>query len=294
MGNDAQQERQLSGVYSRRVGDILVTTINDGIHQISFDDIVGVDKKLCEAAHTGEYRSAPPWLTINTYLVRTGDKLVLIDSGFADETPFVGGLVPNLATLGVSPADIDTIVMTHMHPDHEAGLIDRDKRAVFPNAELVVHEAENAFWQDDAALARASEAGKGDFVRARDALAAYAGRVRQVGDDAEVAPGMRAVGTPGHTPGHTAWLVESGGDALLVWGDIVHLPGVQFALPEAGVVFDIDSKAAAKTRRRVLDMVAAEKLRVAGIHHDFPAFGHVKSAGEGFAFVSEAWTPIVA
>ncbi len=295
MGNDPQQqERQLSEVYSRHIGDVVVTTINDGIYQVSFDDVIGVDRKLCEAAHTGEYRTTPPWLTINTYLLRAGDKLVLIDTGFADETPFVGGLLRNLATVGVSPADIDTILMTHMHPDHEAGLTDRDKKAVFPNAELVVHEAEVKFWKDDAALARTPDATKGDFARARDAFAAYAGRVREVGDDVEVAPGVRSVGTPGHTPGHTAWLVESGGDSLLVWGDIVHLPGVQFALPDASVVFDIDSKAAAKARRRVLDMVATDKLRVAGIHHDFPAFGRVKAAGEGYAFVPEVWTPFVA
>jgi glyoxylase-like metal-dependent hydrolase (beta-lactamase superfamily II) len=292
MTAQARPESQPSSVSHVAVGDAVVSVVNDGIFQISFNDIVGADLAACEAAHRSEFRTAPPWLTINTFLIRTGDSLALVDTGFIRETPLVGKLVPNLASVGVTPGDIDAILITHMHPDHEAGLTDAGGRAVFPEAELFVHENELAFWRDDGELARAADSQKGNFALARTALAAYEGRVTAV-RDGEAIPGVRAFPTPGHTPGHTAWLVESAGDSLLIWGDIIHLPGVQFALPHACVAFDIDAAAAAAARRRILDMAATERLRVAGIHLDYPSFGRVVRAGEGYGFVPEVWKPLV-
>ncbi len=283
---------QPSSVSHTAVGDAIVSVVNDGVYQIKFDDIVGVPREDAEAAHLGEFRIAPPWLTINTFLIDVGDRLALVDTGYIGQTPEVGKLVPNLASIGVTPADIDAILITHMHPDHEAGLIDAANRAVFPNAELFVHEDEIAFWRDDAAMARANEVRKAEFDLARRALAAYRGRTTAV-RDGEAIPGVRAFPTPGHTPGHTAWLVESGGDAMLIWGDIVHLPGVQLAIPDACVAFDIDAKAAAAQRKRVLDFAATEKLRVAGIHLDYPSFGRIVARDRGFAFVPEVWRPAV-
>jgi glyoxylase-like metal-dependent hydrolase (beta-lactamase superfamily II) len=177
-----------------------------------------------------------------------------------------------------------------MHPDHEAGLIDSSGKAVFPKAELILHENELAFWKDDEAMARATTEGQGDFRLARAALAAYGDRVRTVKTD-EVAPGVRAFPTPGHTPGHTAWLVESNGDGLLIWGDIVHFPGMQFAFPDTSVAYDIDPAAAAERRKKVLKFVAGEKLRVAGVHLDFPAFGHVVSNGAAYRYLPDVWRP---
>jgi glyoxylase-like metal-dependent hydrolase (beta-lactamase superfamily II) len=184
------------------------------------------------------------------------------------------------------------VLMTHLHPDHEAGLLDAGGKAVFPNAELAVHEDELAFWRDDSAMARASDEGKGDFALARTALAAYRDRIRTVKTD-EVLPGVRAFPTPGHTPGHTAWLAESNGDALLIWGDVIHFPGIQFAIPEASVAFDIDSQAAAVARRKVLDFAAGERLRVAGIHLDFPTFGYVVPSGTSYRFIQDVWRPSI-
>jgi glyoxylase-like metal-dependent hydrolase (beta-lactamase superfamily II) len=240
---------QPSGVSHIAIGDIVVSVVNDGVHQASFDDLVTSDRAACESAHLGEFRLAPPWLTINCFVIRSRDRLLLVDSGFAGRTEHVGRLLGNLKAIGVAPADVDTIVMTHMHPDHEAGLIDSSGKAVFPKAELILHENELAFWKDDGAMARASTEGQGDFRLARAALAAYGDRVRTVKTD-EVAPGVRAFPTPGHTPGHTAWLVQSGGDALLIWGDIVHFPGMQFAFPDTSVAYDIDPAAARKRERR--------------------------------------------
>jgi glyoxylase-like metal-dependent hydrolase (beta-lactamase superfamily II) len=283
---------QPSGVSHTAIGDIVVSAINDGVFQASFDDLVTTDRAACESAHLGEFRLAPPWLTINCFVILTGDKTVLMDSGFAGKTEQVGRLAENLKAIDISPADVDTIVMTHMHPDHEAGLTDSSGKALFPKAELVLHENEFAFWRDDGAMARATAEGQGDFHLARAALGAYGDRVRTVKTD-EVAPGVRAFPTPGHTPGHTAWLVESNGEGLLIWGDIVHFPGIQFAFPDTSVAFDIDRAAAAESRKTVLKFAAGEKLRVAGVHLDFPTFGHVVSSGSAYRFVPEVWRPTV-
>jgi glyoxylase-like metal-dependent hydrolase (beta-lactamase superfamily II) len=281
---------QPGGVSHIAIGDIVVSVVNDGVHQASFDDLVTSERAACESAHLGEFRLAPPWLTINCFVIRSRDRLVLVDAGFAGKTELVGRLLGNLNAMGVEPADIDTIVMTHMHPDHEAGLTDSSGKALFPKAELVLHENELAFWQDDGAMARATAEGQGDFRLAREALAAYDDRVRTVKTD-EVVPGVRAFPTPGHTPGHTAWLVESNGDGLLIWGDIVHFPGMQFAFPDTSVAYDIDPAAAAEARKKVLKFVAGEKLRVAGVHLDFPAFGHVVPNGAAYRYVPEVWRP---
>ena len=290
MGAHLKPIAQPSGVSHIAIGDIVVSVVNDGVHQASFDDLVTSDRAACESAHLGEFRLAPPWLTINCFVIRSRDRLLLVDAGFAGKTEHVGRLMGNLKAIGVAPADVDSIVMTHMHPDHEAGLIDSSGKPVFPKAELILHENELAFWKDDGAMARATTEGQGDFHLARAALAAYGDRVRTIKTD-EVAPGVRAFPTPGHTPGHTAWLVESNGDRLLIWGDIVHFPGMQFAFPDTSVAYDIDPAAAAEARKKVLKFVAGEKLRVAGVHLDFPAFGHVVSNGAVYRYVPEVWRP---
>jgi glyoxylase-like metal-dependent hydrolase (beta-lactamase superfamily II) len=281
---------QPSGVSHIAVGDIVVTAINDGVFQASFDDLVTKDRAAVECAHRGEFRLAPPWLTINCFMIRSGDRTVLVDSGFAGKNELVGRAAENLKAMNVAPADVDTIVMTHMHPDHEAGLTDSSGKPIFPKAELILHENELAFWRDDGAMARATPEGQGDFHLARAALGTYGDRVRTVKTD-EVAPGVRAFPTPGHTPGHTAWLVESNGEALLIWGDIVHFPGMQFAFPDTSVAYDIDPAAAAEARKKVLKFAAGEKLRVAGVHLDFPTFGHVVASGSAYRFVPEVWRP---
>ena len=123
---------QPSGVSHIAIGDIVVSAINDGVFQASFDDLVTTDRAACESAHLGEFRLAPPWLTINCFVIRSGDRTVLVDSGFAGKTEQVGRLAANLKAIDVAPADVDTIVMTHMHPDHEAGLTDSSGKADIP------------------------------------------------------------------------------------------------------------------------------------------------------------------
>jgi glyoxylase-like metal-dependent hydrolase (beta-lactamase superfamily II) len=284
---------QVAGVYRRNVGNVAVATVNDGMIPTAFDHIVGADPAACEAMHRSAGRPTPPWLTVNTYLIESGEHLMLVDAGYADNSPGTGLLLPSLAELGVKPIDIDTVLMTHLHADHDAGLIDRMGAAIFPRAELVLHEDELAFWRDESNLALLSEGQKSDFVLANRVLAAYSDRLRPV-RAGEVAPNVFAVPTPGHTPGHTAWRIASGDDQLLIWGDVIHLPGIQFAIPEASVIYDLDCQAAASARRRVLEMVSADRIPVAGVHLDFPGYGAVAAGPNGgYSYVGELWTPVI-
>ncbi len=162
-------------------------------------------------------------------------------------------------------------------------------RLLFPNAELVMHENELPHWFDDAAMARADERSKKLFFLAgREQVAPYKNRTRLF-KQGEVFPGVTAVPSPGHTPGHTAYLIASGDDQLMIWGDTVHVPEVQTAFPEAGMAFDTDLAAAAASRRRMFDRVSADRILVAGMHLHFPAFARLARRGEAYALHNEAW-----
>jgi glyoxylase-like metal-dependent hydrolase (beta-lactamase superfamily II) len=178
-----------------------------------------------------------------------------------------------------------------MHPDHSAGLTDPETgRRLFPNAELVVHENEPRHWDDDAAMARASErAKKLYFQAAREQMAPYRDRLRLFSTGGEVFPGVRAVLLHGHTPGHCGYLISSGSESLLVWGDIIHVPEIQVPRPEVTMEFDTDPVAAAATRRRTFEMVANERLLVAGMHIHFPGFAHLVHSAGGYAMLPEPW-----
>jgi glyoxylase-like metal-dependent hydrolase (beta-lactamase superfamily II) len=295
MARPSKPTQQTPGVRHFGLGEIIVTALNDGILGDAafnvFDVVTNLPKAEAEAMHRAAFRTVPPKLAVNAFLLHLSDRLVLVDGGCgANMGPALGRLAGNLAVVGVKPEDIDTILATHLHPDHIGGLVDGAGKAVFPKAELVVHAADASYWSDDTVLAQAQEGPEKQFVLlSRATLAAYRDRTRTV-TGGEPVSGVTAVPAPGHTPGHTGWLVASGSDALLIWGDIVHLPGIQFAHPEAGMAFDVDGAQAIATRRRILDMAATDRLRVTGMHLDFPGFGHVVHAGEAYAFVPEPWS----
>jgi glyoxylase-like metal-dependent hydrolase (beta-lactamase superfamily II) len=138
-------------------------------------------------------------------------------------------------------------------------------------------------------MAKAPNEAKPFFQAAQAALKAYDGRLRRIGKDGEATKGITAMHLPGHTPGHTGFVVASGNASLLIWGDIVHSATLQFAKPDWAIAFDVDQDTAIATRRRVLDMTATDRLRIAGMHLPFPGVGHVAKAGDGYAFVREDW-----
>jgi len=279
-----------AAIHPRRVGDIEVTVVSDGY----LDATLAVVRNLPPEPedlirrHGGR---VPPRISVNTFLVRSAGRIAVIDTGSGDSMgPTLGHLPEGLAAAGVSAGEIDTVLLTHMHPDHSNGLSDAAGQRLFPNAEVVLHENELPHWFDDAAMARAIESQRiRYFGQARQQIAPYRrDRVREF-RDGEVFPGVTAIPIPGHTPGHTAFLIASGNESLLVWGDTVHIPELQVPRPETTMMFDTDPDAAAKSRVRVFDMVVTENLPVAGMHLHFPGFARMTKSAGGFALVPEAY-----
>ncbi len=281
---------QVPTIYHRRIGDIVVTALSDGAIERTNEMMNGVPADEGQRHLTKAFRTKF-LLSINAFLIWVGDRVILVETGSGDYLgPEAGKLLANLNAAGVDPAVIDTILLTHMHPDHSAGLTDMTTGlANFPNAELITHENEPKHWFDDAEMAKGSEREKKlMFQQAREQTAPYRDRMKTF-TQGEVAPGITAVPCPGHTPGHSAFLIESAGESLLIWGDTVHMPEVQVPRPEVTMVVDTDPAMAEASRRRIFDMAASERLLVTGMHLHYPGFGHVAREGNEFRFVPEAW-----
>ena len=267
---------------TKQAGDFTVTAVSDGVLYSNHDVILGVDKDD-SARLTGIPYGQPLPLDVNSFLIRHNGKLILSDAGSGHTMqPTLGKLPQNLRAIGADPASIDIIMLTHLHSDHSLGLVDEQGRAVFAKAELMVHEVEAAFWLDRALQDNDPERITRNSKAQRAVTAPYRDRIRRI-KDGEVLPGITAMLRPGHTPGHTNWLIQSGGEKILIWGDIVHLAAVQLARPQARLIYDVDSDQAAATRQRVLEWAAKERLCVAGAHIGFPGFGTVKRTGDRFA-----------
>jgi glyoxylase-like metal-dependent hydrolase (beta-lactamase superfamily II) len=282
--------QQIPGIYHRRIGDIVVTSLSDGTLERSLELLRSVTVEEAQDLLRQAFRPGV-CISVNAFLLRSKDRTVLIETGSGNYLgPTAGLLLNNLALAGVAPESIDAVLLTHMHPDHSAGLTDlATGRAHYPNAELVVHENEPRHWTDDAAMARGTDRQKKLFFQqAREQMAPYRNRMRTF-THGEVLPGVTAIPCPGHTPGHTSYLISSGDAQLLVWGDTVHIPEVQIPRPQVTIDFDTDPQAAEASRRRVLDMAASGRLLVTGMHLHFPGFGYIARRQGTYAFVPEAW-----
>ncbi|WP_319411314.1 MBL fold metallo-hydrolase [uncultured Cohaesibacter sp.] len=285
-----QASGPLPGVVRRRIGDIQVTALLDGYMEMPAG-LFSAPKAEAERLKKLAFKSSQPNLSpVNAFLLTVGDRLILIDSGAANSFgPTLGRLPQALAANGIGVEQIDAVLLTHMHPDHIAGTIDASGQAVFPNAEMILPEADFRYWHDDGAMAGAPNAFKPFFSGARQAVKAYRGRTTQISGEKEVMAGVRALPLHGHTPGHTGYLVTSGDEALFIWADIIHNATFQLAHPEWGPTFDVDPAQAAKTRQRALDMAAADELMVAGMHLPFPAVGYIEARTEGFGYMTADW-----
>ncbi len=262
-------------------GDYRVVALCDGHVDFDLSRLPGVtmDEALPTAAPHG-VDAGDLAVSVNAFAIVGPDRLYLVDSGNGSiRGPGLGHLLRALGGAGLRAEDIDAVLMTHMHGDHVAGLYDGD-RSVFPNAEMIVSEAERAFWDAPEQL---SEMQRGQLDMARRGFATHAGRTTLVNPGDEPVPGVSVVALPGHTPGHVGYRVD-GPDPLLIWGDVVHLPALQMARPEWYFAFDVDPETAIATRRRILDEVAADGIRVTGAHVPFPGFARVERAGTGYAY----------
>ncbi len=268
------------------IGDIEITSVWDGTLKASLDSILRLDPKEAARLVAAEHEETgvdPLVLPVRAFLIRTGSRLALVDTGSGNtKGPTMGHLPRSFAALGVAAGDIGCVLMTHLHMDHIGGLIDESGRPSFPNAELVLHCEEASYFLDTAEDKLDARSRRNlDFQRL--AVAAYGDRVRRVADG-EGLPGVVARLAPGHTPGHTCWEVTSQGKTAAVFGDVVHLGAVQLARPSSAMIYDVDASRAAQTRSDLLARIAHDDILVAGAHLPAGGLGRIVKAGEGYRF----------
>ncbi len=280
------------GFYRFKVGGLSVTQVHDGANRRPVEGFVRnaplpeVQAALRERMQPADTLTIPFTITF----VETPTGLVVFDAGTGGQlSPTAGQMAANMRAAGLDPAAVRAVIVSHFHGDHITGLTTAQNERAFPNAEVIVPAAEWAWFTDEGNVSRSPEGQRGTFPNTARRFAPYQGRVRQVADGAEAWPGIRAVASHGHTPGHTTYHVADGADQLLYLADTTNRPEVLMANPGWQIVFDFDGDAAVATRRRLLDRAATDRLRVTGYHFPFPANGYVARDGQGFRFVPADW-----
>jgi glyoxylase-like metal-dependent hydrolase (beta-lactamase superfamily II) len=274
-----------------KIGDIEVTQIYDGIAVGPVDGNFVPGKTadelkaaLIKGGFKGDER--PNFFTVT--VVKTKGKTIMFDSSTGGQLAPTAGLMmaKNMYKAGIDPQKISSIVVTHFHPDHISGMISKETNSkVFPDAEIIVPQAELAYWNDPALGGKVPDGQKGLVARIQATLGKW--KVRQIKDGDDVVSGIKAVATHGHTPGHTSYLVSSGKSQLLVLGDVTNLPAINVANPDWSIGFDADKAAAAATRKKIFDRAIADKLIMTGYHWGMPGAGTVQKDGSGYAFVPQ-------
>ena len=284
------------GVYRYTLGEFELTALYDGTWYLPIDDKfmrnasgAQVNKALADAF-------LPPRIlpiTITALMVNTGKQLILIDTGSAGQiTDTAGYMNANLTAAGVKTDDIDTVLISHFHPDHIDGIKTKDGDKVFRNARIFVPEPEWTFWMDDGNQSRASGTVLKYFRNARRIFRDIEGEVERFKPGAEIVPGIMSIPAYGHTPGHTAFALHSGKASMLVMSDTVRNPYLFARHPDWQPTFDMDGLQAVKARRRMLDRAAADRMLVEAYHFPFPACGHMIRTKTGYELVPVMWSPL--
>jgi glyoxylase-like metal-dependent hydrolase (beta-lactamase superfamily II) len=282
------QKTQAPGYYRMMLGEFEVTVLSDGTFPMKAAELLtNVTTAQLQADLARAFLKDPLEASVNGFLINTGSKLVLVDTGSgAFLGPTVGKLLGNLEASGYRPEQVDEIYITHMHPDHMGGLL-ADGKIAYPNATVRAAQQEADYWLSKEKKDAAPKEAKDTFENAMKVFAPYqaAGRFKPFNGDIELVAGVRAVAAAGHTPGHTVYVVESKGERLVLWGDLMHIAAVQFPDPAASIRFDADLTAAAAVRKKIFAEAAAEHEWVGGAHLAFPGLGHLRPAGSGYVFV---------
>ncbi len=278
------------GYYRFMLGDFEITALSDGTAIWPMKKLLtnttpaNVKGALAKSFIRGETETET---SVNSYLINTGAKLILVDAGSAGLFgPTLGKLLLNLAASGYKPEQIDEIYITHLHNDHVGGLLSNGEPA-FANAIVRVDQHDMDFWLSKENLDKASEENKGYFQGPTISLAPYlkANRVKSFDGNIALVPGISSVSSRGHTAGHSGFLVESKGQKLMLWGDIIHFGALQFDVPSVTIKFDTDSKAAVVQRKKAFAQAAKEGFLVGASHIPFPGLGHVRLDGKRYVWV---------
>jgi glyoxylase-like metal-dependent hydrolase (beta-lactamase superfamily II) len=294
--------QQIASWYRYKVGDIEVTVVTDGISRFKFPDnfVTNVKRedvnKALEAVFMEKDMMAIPYTPI---VVKNGGKYTVIDTGtgeanFNNSKGSAGQFQRNLAASGIDAKDVSTVIISHYHGDHINGLLKADGSLAFPNAEILVPAAEHKYFMDDAEMNKqTSERMKGVFGNMRRVFgnAEVAKRVKTYEAGKEVVPGINAVASYGHTPGHTSHVISSGGKSVFVQADVTNVPFLFARNPGWHLMFDQIPDMAEATRRKVYDMLATDRMMVQGFHYPFPAVAYIEKTGSGYREVPVPWSP---
>lgn len=278
------------GYYRVMLGDFEVTALSDGTVQLPMDKLlIGITPAAVNQAFKLHHLPLPVDTSVNAYLINTGAKLVLIDTGAGSFFgPTLGKLAASLKASGYLPAQVDEIYITHMHGDHIGGL-SANGAALFPNAVVRADQRDANFWLSQANMDKAGKDDQGAFANAMAAFKPYiaTGKFKTFDGSTDLVPGIKSVAAYGHTPGHTSYAVESKGQKLMLWGDLIHAAAVQFDNPSITVHFDSDSKTARAERETAFAAAAKDGYLIGAAHLSFPGLGYLRSAGKGYV-----WMPV--
>jgi glyoxylase-like metal-dependent hydrolase (beta-lactamase superfamily II) len=285
------------GFFRYRVGDAECTAVYDGIWEKTHDPLFFSNATVAEtkqALARAWFTTAFVTIPITVFVVKLNGKLVLCDAGggnqvqaFNPESVFVSGkMMANMRAAGIDPKNIETILISHFHPDHIFGLLEKNTNApVFPKAEIIVPAAEYKWWTDPSLITRLPEK-RWPLARRIQAVIPNWKNVLPVEGEDEVVPGIRFVSAPGHTPGHTAFHISSGNEQLMISSDAAYVPALCAAHPGWHGVFDQDAALAEASRRKLLDRVIADKMMICGSHFPWPGLGKIARDGAGYALTT--------
>jgi glyoxylase-like metal-dependent hydrolase (beta-lactamase superfamily II) len=289
--------------YRYKVGSFEITVATDGINRFKMADNHVLNRPLSEvsAGQVAAYHDPHMMMTpYNPVVVNTGSRLVLIDTGGGEATyknskGMAGQLMTNLAAAGIDRNAIDTVIISHYHGDHINGLLNAANGLAFPKADILVPAAEHRFFMDDGEMSRAP-AGRMQtvFKNARRVMNAEAlKRITPYEPGKEIVPGITAVETNGHSWGHNSHRITSGSSTVFVQADVTHVPWLFVRNPGWHAFYDQDGPKAEATRRRVYDMLVADKTLVQGFHYPFPGLAHIEKAGNGYREIPVPWSPTI-
>lgn len=280
------------GFFRMMLGDFEITPVSDGTVDLPVNKLLNDKPAKLDALLAKSHLGGTVETSDNVFVINTGAKLVMVDTGAGVLFgPTLGKLLVNLKAAGYQPEQVDEIYLTHMHGDHVGGLLSAGKMA-FPNAVVRAAKADADFWLSQSNMDKAPENDKGSFKGAMASLAPYiqAGKFKPFSADSELVPGVSAVGTHGHTPGHTSYMVESKGKKMMLIGDLIHVAAVQMENPAVTINFDSDKKAAAAARKKTFDAAVKGAYLIGGAHLQFPGVGYLATSGKGYRWIPVNYT----